>query len=238
MTSVDTSRILKANSARKLGSKVAFNYEDVQQRLDEHVETARRRAAQLVQDAQSEAEALGQQIQQQAHESGRQEGLANAEAEIERRAQQRAEQIASEKLNASLPAIENLANSLIGERDRWIKEWESAAIRLSVAIAEKVIRRELKAQPRPTIAVVREALELAAGSERIRLLLHPDDLASLGTQTEAIVKQLAKCSEAVCAGDESISRGGCVIETEHGVVDARLETQLERIASELLDSDC
>jgi flagellar assembly protein FliH len=34
--------------------------------------------------------------------------------------------------------------------------------------------------------------------------------------------------------DERISRGGCVVETRHGAIDARIETQLARIAHELL----
>ena len=42
------------------------------------------------------------------------------------------------------------------------------------------------------------------------------------------------CGEAELVYDETITPGGCQIETQHGAIDARMETQLERIASELL----
>lgn len=237
MTSIDSSRVLKAESVRELGSKVAFNYEDVKSRCDNHVEQARSRATELLEQARADAEAAGRQVLAEARNSGRQQGLADAEAEIERRAQERAETIIAEKLNTALPAIRTLSDSLLRERDRWLKEWESTAIRLSVAIAEKLVRRELQTRPMIVEDVLREVLELAAGTARLRVLLHPDDLALLGDQTAEIAQRLAKCSEVICVGDEAVSRGGCLLETEQGAVDGRLETQLERIASELLDSD-
>jgi flagellar assembly protein FliH len=67
--------------------------------------------------------------------------------------------------------------------------------------------------------------------------LNPQDLAMLGEQGQQIVDTLSTCGEAAFVADETISRGGCLLETEHGVIDARVETQLERIASELLDFD-
>ena len=237
MPSLDSSRILKANSIRELGSKVAFNFEDVKRRCDDYVEGARTRAAELLEAARAEAEATGRQAFQEARERGREQGLADADAEIQRRAQLLAEKMTAEKPNTTLPAIQNLSESLVRERDRWLKEWEAAAVHLSVAVAEKLLRRELQARPNIVENVLHEALELAAGTARLRVVLHPDDLELLGEQTAEIAKHLSKCSEVVCVGDASVTRGGCLIETEQGVVDARLETQLERIASELLDSD-
>jgi flagellar assembly protein FliH len=48
-----------------------------------------------------------------------------------------------------------------------------------------------------------------------------------------IVDRLATLGESTLVPDDSISRGGCLIETRHGVIDARIESQLEQIAAEL-----
>jgi flagellar assembly protein FliH len=47
---------------------------------------------------------------------------------------------------------------------------------------------------------------------------------------------LAACGEAEIIADKSLTRGGCVIETQHGQIDARIETILDRIVAELLEN--
>jgi flagellar assembly protein FliH len=83
--------------------------------------------------------------------------------------------------------------------------------------------------------MIREALELAAGTPRIKLRLHPEDatqFGSLAAETETI---LSSCGEAQIVPDPALTRGSCIIETQHGTIDARIETLLARIVSELLE---
>ena len=49
-------------------------------------------------------------------------------------------------------------------KQAWLCAWEAGAVHLATAIAQRVIRRELERQPEITLTLVREALELAAGS--------------------------------------------------------------------------
>jgi flagellar assembly protein FliH len=237
MATLDASRVLKANSIRELGSKVVFNYDDVQRRCDEYVEQARAQARALLETAQAEADALRERALEEARQRGRSEGFLVADAEITKRAQALADEQVAERLSTALPAIRSLSESLVAQRERWLADWETTAIRLSVAIAEKIVRRELHSRPQVVETVLREALELASGTSRLRMRLNPHDLEMLGARAQQIVEGLATCGDAAFVADASISRGGCVLETEHGVIDARVETHLERIASELLDFD-
>ena len=58
----------------------------------------------------------------------------------------------------------------------------------------------------------------------------------LGRQATEVVRALAACGEAEIVADNSLTRGGCLIETQHGQIDARIETVLDRIVAELLES--
>jgi flagellar assembly protein FliH len=232
--SVETNRVLKANSVRGLGSNIAFNYDDFRRRCDEHLEAARRQAQQLLTEARAQAEEARASAQSAGFAAGRSEGLRQAEVEIETRARERGVRQAREHLQTALPALQAAAAALAEERDRWLAEWESAAVRLSVAIAEKILRHELTHSPQLASGMLREALKLAAGQRRITLRMHPRDIQQLGGCPEQVLQSLASCGDAVLAPDDTISPGGCEIETEHGVIDARLETQLERFAAELL----
>ena len=62
-----------------------------------------------------------------------------------------------------------------------------------------------------------------------------ETLAHLEDHAEEVIRSMAPCGQATLVSDESISCGGCIIETQHGVINAEIENQLERIASELLE---
>ena len=103
-------------------------------------------------------------------------------------------------------------------------------------IAERLLGCELRLKPELAREMIREALQLAVGAPRIRVHLHADDAALLGKQATEVVRALAACGEAAIVADNSLTRGGCLIETQHGQIDARIETVLDRLVAELLES--
>jgi len=235
MSSTESTRLLKANAIRGLGSMIAFNYEDIRGRCDAHVAEAQREAQRILQQARTDAETIRAQAHQQGAAAGRAAGLQNAKQEIRSQSTQIADRLTDEKLKTTLQALETAARMLGEERDRWMSEWEALAIRLGAAIAGKILGRELTLRPEQSRGLLENVLKLAAGLPRIRLSLNPDDLRRLGDHAEQTVRSMAACGETELVADDSITPGGCVIETGHGVIDATIETQLDRIASELLE---
>jgi flagellar assembly protein FliH len=229
-------RLLKANDIRGLGSKVVFNFDDLLQRGDAYVDSVRNQIGEMLASAESEIAALRKSAQHLGYEQGQREGLQNASDAIEQRARQIAEKTAAEGLATALPALKSVAESLAVERDRWIADWEAIAVRLAAAIAERLLSRQLRANPDFAREMIGEALQLAVGAPRIRLRLHGDDAALMGTQADEVVRALAACGQAEIVADNSLTRGGCLIETQHGQIDARIETILDRIVAQLLEN--
>jgi flagellar assembly protein FliH len=229
-------RLLKANDVRGLGSKVVFNFDDLRQRGDAYVESVRKQVGEMLASAESEVAAMRKAAQELGFEQGQREGQQNANDAIEERARQIAEKTSAEGLATALPALRSVAESLALERDRWLAEWEATAVHLAAAIAERLLGRELQKNPDLALNLIREALGLAVGAPRIRVRLHPGDAALLGAQAAEVVRALAACGEAEVVPDNSLTRGGCLIDTQHGQIDARIETLLDRIAAQLLDN--
>lgn len=127
------------------------------------------------------------------------------------------------------------AESLQAERDRWLVRWEQTAVRLGVAIAERLLQRQLVSHPEFAAAMISDALRLAAGQPKLTVYLHPDDLSAWGDRASQIVESLTSCADTIFVADPGAMRGGCRIETRHGEIDARIETMLQRIAEELLE---
>lgn len=235
MPTQESSRLIKASSARHLGGSATFNFDDLRRQCDEHVENARRQGQQLLAEATTGAEEIRRRAHAEGLAAGQREGLAAAHGLVEGRAAQIAAERTQEELRTVLPAFRNAAEGLQIERDRWLSSWEAAAVKLSAEIAEKILRHELSRRPELAPNIIREALQLSAGEPQIKLRLHPQDLEQLQAAGQVMLGQLAAVGEATMVPDENISRGGCLIETRHGVIDARLETQLQRITSELLE---
>ncbi len=232
---IETRRVLKARSARNIGTESTFNYEDIRERCDAYIKDAEEQARAVLEKAHADAEQIRKNAFQEAKEAGRNEGMADAENEIQRRSVEIAQQLATEKLDTALPAMRAAADALTLERDHWLSEWQRSAVHLSIAIAEKIVRHQIDLKPEIGNNIIQEALQLAAGSPQISLHLNPIDVERIGDETQASISQVTGNHQLEIVPDESITLGGCLIKTQHGIVDAQLETQLERVAAELLE---
>jgi flagellar assembly protein FliH len=137
-----------------------------------------------------------------------------------------------------MAALRQAAVDLRQAKQAWLSHWEASAVHLAVAIASKIVRHEIAQQPEITMALVREALELAAGSPSVRLRLHPDDHKAIGDQVRTLIHAMSALGHAEVVADPEISSGGCRVETRFGAIDQRFESQLQRIEEELAEKPC
>jgi flagellar biosynthesis/type III secretory pathway protein FliH len=196
----------------------AFQFDDMGQTYLGRVQSE---AAKIIAEARAEAV----KIKAKATEDGKQAAIAAVEATLRSRLEQ--------QLKSGLTALGQAAQRIAESRHTWQQHWESHALRLATAIAERLCRRELANDPQITLAWIREALELAAGNGQITLRLHPADHAALAPQVQRIAQQVAGLAPVQLVADESITAGGCRVDTQFGALDQQLEAQLARIAEEL-----
>ncbi len=65
--------------------------------------------------------------------------------------------------------------------------------------------------------------------------MSPLDIERIGANVERLNATVGRLGEAQIVADANVPPGGCLIETQHGHIDGRLDTMLQRIASELCD---
>jgi flagellar assembly protein FliH len=196
---------------------VVFNFDDLTAQAAEHVNQANAQAATIVAEARQQADA----IRQQAEEDGRQAAV------------RAAKHTAAEQLAPVVSALRQATAELQAAKQTWLAHWESSAVHLASAIAARIIRGELSRQPEITLTLVREALELAAGSPNVRIHLNPQDHKKLGTQVRALTEAMSGIGDAEITADATLERGSCRVETRFGTIDQQFESQLKRIEEEL-----
>jgi flagellar assembly protein FliH len=212
------SNIIRATDRNATSQTVAFNFADMSGEANRYLEKVRGEAAAIVAQARREAAA----VRQQAEREGRQAAM------------QSVEQVVRQQLATVLPALRQAIEDIGHAKQAWLRHWEASGVHVAAAIAQKVIRRELLRQPEIPVALIREALELASGSARLRLRLNPEDHKRIAGQVDLLVTELAKLAEAEVVPDPEITPGGCRVETRFGVIDQQFETQLKRIEEELV----
>ncbi|MBX3424334.1 MAG: hypothetical protein KF688_01520 [Pirellulales bacterium] len=200
---------------------VAFSLADMTAQADDYVSEVRVETHKLIAEAQAAADAI------------RAEAEANGRRAAEQAAMKVLDQKVGQRMQTLIPALQTAAQELADARHDWQRWWEAQAIGLARAMAERIVRRELAADPAISLAWVREALELAAGAGEITVQLAPGDLDTIRGQVEQLATIFAPTATMRIVADETVAPGGCRVVTEFGVVDERLQTQLDRLVEEL-----
>jgi flagellar assembly protein FliH len=114
------------------------------------------------------------------------------------------------------------------------EEVEKELVRLAIAIATQIIRREIKMDPGQIIAAVKESVRiLPLSSQKIYLHLHPDD----AELVRSILAPTELSPPWNLIEDPLITRGGCKVDTEVSHIDASIENRLASVISTLFGGE-
>ena len=183
--------------------------EEVERQARELIATAEAKANALL----TEAQARVSQIESDAYETG----FAAARAKVAEEVNTAAEDL-REKLTHTLSELEPLYALIAARAERDL-------VKLSLEIARKVVHREVTADSDIVLTLARVALERLHPRAVAKVLLHPEDFEYVTARRH----ELSNTSALEFVSDASIGRGGCVIQSEHGDIDARIEQQFASI---------
>jgi flagellar biosynthesis/type III secretory pathway protein FliH len=188
----------------------AFTYGTLEEPVDLAVTEAdrRREAEDVVARAHAEAEQIRAAAQQAGFEAGRAEALSAAQPAAE------ALQAAARELSAT---VEDLTTRT-----------EAAAVELALRIADQALGAAVAADPERVLDVVRGALRRLVERERVLLLVNPDDLEIVRERVADLVGELGGIEHCEVQAERRVARGGAVVRTEEGEIDATLDTKLTR----------
>jgi flagellar assembly protein FliH len=177
--------------------------------------TPAERAARIVGEAETRAVEIEAEARREGYEAGYAEGLAEAARELE---------IPRATFAAAVNAIEAARGEVSDAVERH-------AVELALAIAERVVGAALDVHPDLVCNVVASALRRVVERDRLAIDVNPEDVplvrAWLESQSEVAIAGVEVRDE------RRVPRGGCVVRTAEGEVDARVGEQLAR-AGEVL----
>ena len=170
--------------------------------------------------ARAEADDLRHTARQQGYEEGYQAGIAAAREEL-------------------APAATAMAHALAEAqqlRAEAADQVEARAVELSLRLAEKVLAGTLEVQPERVVDVVRGALRCLVDRERVTVQVNTLDLELVRDAVEPLASTLGGIDNIDVQEDRRVARGGALVRSAAGEVDATIETKLAR-AREVLESE-
>jgi flagellar assembly protein FliH len=177
-----------------------------------------------------EIEVMQKQAYDEAFAQGKKEGYSQGFNEGSRQGYEENVQILQTKAAEFVSLLESLSQPF----KLLDAEVENELVKLAMAIATQIIRREIKLDPGQVIAAVREAIKiLPLSSQKISLYLHPEDA---GLVSSAL--SLDEMSPAWrIVEDPFITRGGCKVNTEVSYIDATVENRLAAVIATLFGGE-
>ena len=138
-----------------------------------------------------------------------------------------------EGMEKSLAEFEQNLLEALEIRERVWRETEKDLLRLAVRLAEKIIGREIQAEKQTVTDIVAAALQNARQQEKLTVRVNPADLSLIEEEREKFLPS-GRARFIDFIADPRVASGGCLIESEVGTIDARLETQLRVLERALL----
>jgi len=183
----------------------------------------------ILQSAQEQAVEIIAQANVQADQLRQQASCDNAAAGREQ---------ALQDLMPSLVAFASAGQSLLVFEEQLISRCAPQIVDLALQIAAKVIGKAVDADAEIVASVLERAEREALDAKQLRIWLNPTDHQLLAELRPDLVKigNDGKRTIEVFASAE-IARGGCRLETESGIVEATLATQIDEIRRQLLETE-
>ncbi|MFZ5632068.1 MAG: FliH/SctL family protein [Bacillota bacterium] len=196
---------------------IAEAEEKAQTIIIEARETALEIREKATREALEEAGRIKQETWEEAFEQGKREAMARAAADA--------------------TAIREQARSVLRQaeqiRRQTLESVESDIVRLAIEIAEKVLAVKLDLHPQIVVDIAREAVSMLHDRDQVVLYVNPAEAGLFKERREELIKHLSPKGELHIITDSDINPGGCVAETEHGRVDARLDARWETLLKAL-----
>ena len=164
-------------------------------------------------DVRADAKEIKEQAYIEGFEKGKRDGLESVEISLTPILQQ---------LSQSIDELENAKKELLLRTER-------EAVELALVIAEKIVSHEVKTNREVILNVAKAALKKVVSRKKIKIRVAPSDFQFLNHAKSQIPGLEEHFEKATFEEDKSIMKGGCVVETNLGDIDARIEKQFQAV---------
>ena len=184
-----------------------------------HKGKAKQEAEQIIAEAQTQRDKLQLEAKSQGFEQGHAEGYEKGEAEV----------------NRLIERMHKILEAVMQRREEILKDTESQIVELVILMARKVIKILSENQKNVVMANVVAALKKVRTRGAVTLRVNLEDVKLTTANISEFIKHIENVEGITVLEDSSVEKGGCIVETDFGAIDARISSQLTELENKILD---
>jgi flagellar assembly protein FliH len=136
-------------------------------------------------------------------------------------------EIAERKLEVVMKRYSEAILEVAGLRSTLYSQIEREVVKLAVAVSKKIVHREIQVDRDIIQTLVRVALSHVAEKSAVTIHLNPVDYSYLMERREELSQSEGR--DISLMADKSVERGGCLIQTQCGDIDARIDEEFREV---------
>ena len=192
---------------------------DAENEANAIIEKAKAQAAQIVAEAQAQHDKIVSEARSEGFEQGSQEGYQKGSAEVER---------LIERMHKILEAV-------MQRREEILQDTESQIVELVILMARKVIKILSENQKNVIMANTVAALRKVKTRGEVTLRVNIEDVKLTTAHADEFIQHVENVQGITVQEDSSVEKGGCIVETDFGAIDARISSQLTELENKILE---
>jgi flagellar assembly protein FliH len=195
----------------------------IRREAESAAERALAEAEAKIQAMEAQARARVDEVTKEAHkkgwDQGREDGFKEGKNEVER----------------LVNRIHVILERAMDKRSEILEQTEGQIVELVLLIARKVVKTISENQKNVVISNIAQALRKLKTRSDVIIKVNLADLQLASDHAKDFVEMAENAKRITVVEDSAIDRGGCVIETDFGEIDARIQSQLHELEEKILD---
>ena len=192
---------------------------DAESEANSIIEKAKAEAAQIVAEANAQHDKIVSEARSEGYEQGSSEGYEKGKAEVER---------LIERMHKVLEAV-------MQRREEILQDTESQIVELVILMARKVIKILSENQKNVIMANTVAALRKVKTRGNVTLRVNIEDVKLTTAHADEFIQHVENVQGITVQEDSSVEKGGCIVETDFGAIDARISSQLTELENKILE---
>ena len=192
---------------------------DAENEAENIIARAKSEAAQIIADAEAERDRLKSEAETSGFDKGHQEGYEKGVAEVER----------------LIDRMHRILEAVMQRREEILADTESQIVELVILMARKVIKILSENQKNVVMANTMAALKKVKTRGEVTLRVNLEEVKLTSEHAKEFISHVENVQGITVLEDSSVERGGCIVETDFGAIDARISSQLQELENKILE---
>ena len=192
---------------------------DAEQTASKIIEDAKLEAERIIQEANVEKENIKATAHQDGYKEGHEQGFMEGQNEV----------------NRLVERVHKIVESVMVRREEILCETEQQIVELVLLMTRKVVKIISENQKTVVLSNVLAALKKIRTRGNITLRVNTEDLKLTTAHVDEFIKRIENVNGISVIEDSSVDKGGCIVETDFGAIDARISSQLAELESKIME---